>query len=110
MRARPTPSGKAMYVAHQSDLDWLRSEQRKAHTRSREHPDYAFEKFGGLVPDLRNLRTAFAGVARNRGRRTAGVDGITVRNVLVSGVASFVEAVRAELRAGSYRPSPVRRV
>jgi hypothetical protein len=48
-------------------------------------------------------------VAGNRGRRTAGVDGITVGRV-VKRVDAFVAELRTELRSGAYRPLPVRRV
>jgi RNA-directed DNA polymerase len=99
-----------MYVAPRSDLGWLRSEQRKLYTRSEQHLDYVFRKLWGLVTDLRNLRSAFARVAGNRGARTSGVDGMTVRNVLERGADVFLFALRDELRSGQYRPSPARRV
>lgn len=99
-----------MYVASKSDKDWLLSEQRKLYRRSWEQPEYTFEKLWGLITDPRNLRIAVERVARNRGRRTAGVDGLTVRTALGAGVGAFVESVRADLRSGEYRPSPVRRV
>jgi group II intron reverse transcriptase/maturase len=99
-----------MYVAPSSDKDWLLSEQRKLYARSYENPDYVFRKLWGLMTDLRNLRLAFGRVARNRGRRTAGVDGFTVRSVVAKGVDAFVDEVRKELRSGAFRPSPVRRV
>ena len=104
------PQGKAMYVAPQSDKDWLLTEQRKAYARSMQNPEYAFHKLWGLVTDPRNLRIAVERVARNRGRRSAGVDGITVRKLLRHGVDDFITEVRSQLRAGSYQPSPVRRV
>jgi len=94
-RAAPRPQGKAMYVASQSDKDWLLNVQRKLYTRSQENPAYVFRKLWGLVTDSRNLRMAFARVAGNRGRRTAGVDRVTVRKVLVQqGVEEFVGGVR----------------
>jgi RNA-directed DNA polymerase len=99
-----------MYVATQSDRDWLRSEQRKLYARSWDESGYVWRKLWGLVTDRRNLRLALARVASNRGARTAGVDGQTVRKVLRQGVDEVVEQLRAELRSGSYRPSPVRRV
>jgi hypothetical protein len=46
---------------------------------------------------------------QNQGRRRAGVDGLTMRTVLEEGVEAFVEHVRAELKAGVYRPSLRRR-
>jgi group II intron reverse transcriptase/maturase len=99
-----------MYVAPRSDLDWLRSEQRKLYTRSEKDLDYVFRKLWGLVTDPRNLRSAFARVARNKGARTSGVDGMTVGKVLSHGGDVFLSELRGELRSGQYRPSPVRRV
>jgi group II intron reverse transcriptase/maturase len=104
------PPEKAMYVAPRSDSDWLRSEQRKLYTRSEKDLDYVFRKLWGLVTDLRNLRVAFARVTSNRGARTSGVDGMTVRKVLKLGADVFLSELRAELRSGQYKPSPVRRV
>ena len=104
------PQGQATYMAPKSDWAWLLSEQRKLYRRSWEQPEYVFEKLWGLVTDPRNLRMAVTRVASNRGRRTGGVDRVTVRMVVRDGVDTFVEAVRAELRSGSYRPAPVRRV
>lgn len=69
-----------------------------------------FHKLWALITDLRNLRSAFARVSGNRGRRTSGVDGITVKRVLANGVDVFIDGIRADLRAGAYKPSPVRRV
>jgi RNA-directed DNA polymerase len=104
-----TPPGKAMYVAPRPDWDWLRIEQRKLYTRSQEQVDYVFGKLWGLVTDPRNLRMGLARVAGNRGSRTAGVDGVTVGKMTARAEA-FVAELRAELRSGAYRPSPVRRV
>jgi len=108
MGTASTPPGKAMYVAPRPDWDWLRSEQRKLYARSEQHADYVFHKLWGLVTDPRNLRMALARVASNRGRRTAGVDGITVVHV-TKRTEAFIAEVRQELRSGAYRPSPVRR-
>ncbi len=105
------PQGKAMYVASRLDESWLLTEQAKLYKQSMENPDYVFRKLWGLVTDPRNLRIALGRVARNTGRRTAGVDGLTVRTILDRvGADAFVATVRAELRAGTYRPAPVRRV
>ncbi|MBL8740062.1 MAG: group II intron reverse transcriptase/maturase, partial [Myxococcales bacterium] len=97
-------------MAPRSDLDWLRSEQRKLYARSEKAIDYVFRKLWGLVTDLRNLRPALARVTRNRGARTSGVDGVTVRKLLKRGGDVFLAELRAELRSGQYKPSPVRRV
>jgi retron-type reverse transcriptase len=100
---------QAMYVATREETLWLQNVQRALHTRSKEHPDYMFEKLWGLVTDLRNLRIAFARVQRNRGARTAGIDRVTVRQVLQSGVMPFLDEIRKDLRGGTFRPAPGRR-
>jgi retron-type reverse transcriptase len=110
MSTATKPLGKVMYVTSQADEAWLQNEQRKLYTRSRDNLDYVFRKLWGLITDPRNLRLAFARVASNRGRRTAGVDGITVRRVLEDGIETFVAQTRLDLRSGVYRPMPVRRV
>lgn len=100
-----------MYVAPTSDKEWLRNVQRTLHEQSRTELDYVFRKLWGLVTDLRNLRNAFARVARNRGRRTAGVDGVTVYQLVKGdGVERFLEDLREALRRRQYQPSPARRV
>jgi group II intron reverse transcriptase/maturase len=103
--------GKAAYAASQSDQDWLRSVQRELHRRSRDDLDYVFRKLWGFLVDPRTLRCALQRVARNRGSRTAGIDGVTVRKLLgKSGAEPFVERLRGDLKLRRYRPSPVRRV
>jgi RNA-directed DNA polymerase len=57
------------------------------------------------------LMVAWEHVARNKGARTAGVDGVTVRQISASGqVGAFLAGIAASLKDGTYRPAPVRRV
>ena len=102
--------GQAMYVASKDDRLWLLNVQRKLYARSWEQTNYVFEKLWGFVTDPRNLRIAFDRVRRNRGARTAGVDRITVRQILARGTECFLADMRDELRNGCFRPRPVRRV
>ena len=67
MRMASEPLREAMYVASAADRQWLQSEQKKLYLRSWTEPSYVFAKVWGLVTDPRNLRCAFARVARNRG-------------------------------------------
>jgi RNA-directed DNA polymerase len=109
-RARAAPE-KAVYAAPRSDEGWLRNVQRVLHQRSRTDLDFVFRKLWGFIVDLRTLRCALQRVARNRGRRTAGVDGVTMAKLVRNaGAERFVHDVRDALKLQSYRPSPVRRV
>jgi len=83
----------AMYEATKDETLWLQNVQRALHTRSKEH-----------------LGIAFTRVQRNRGARTVGIDRVTVRKVLQSGVMPFLDEIRKDLRGATFRPAPVRRV
>ena len=91
-------AGKAMYVATSLDKSWLRSAQSKLYARSSNEPDYVWRKLWGLVTDRRNLRLALVRVSQNKGARTAGVDGRTVRAVLHQGPEAFIERLRVSSR------------
>ena len=53
------------------------------------------------------LWKAWHRVRSNQG--AAGVDEVTLRFIEEQGVAQFLEGIQADLKAGRYRPSPVRR-
>ena len=58
-----------------------------------------------------HLLVAWEHVAHNKGARTAGIDGVTVRQISQSGqVGAFLAGIASALKDGTYRPSPVRRV
>ena len=61
-----------------------------------------------LVCDPATLVVAWSRVSRNRGSRTAGVDAETRRHVEARGVEQFLTGLRGELKAGTFRPLPVR--
>jgi RNA-directed DNA polymerase len=64
----------------------------------------------GWLTDPRTLRCAWRRVASNRGKRSAGVDGMTVGRIRAKvGEQRFLDGLQAELRSGAYRPSPSRR-
>jgi group II intron reverse transcriptase/maturase len=102
---------QAVDTDYQSDRLWLLDIQRKLYTWSKHHPDEAWRDMWHWVTDPRTLRVAWRRVASNRGARSAGVDGVTVRQIIRrDGVMPFLTDLRERLRSGSYRPSPVRRV
>ena len=63
--------------------------------------------FQDMVLDRNNLNQAYLRVKRNKG--AAGVDGITVDDLLPY-LRENKEELIAELKDGSYKPSPVKRV
>ena len=76
---------------------------------SRRSPDEKRRKFHSLmgqVLDPRRMRAAYDAVCANRG--APGVDGVTVE-VFGENLEANIAALIAELRAGTYRPQPVRR-
>lgn len=72
------------------------------------------ERFGDLFnlvchPDY--LLVAWDHVAHNKGARTSGIDGVTVRQIIEDGeVGAFLEGIARSLKDGRYRPAPVRRL
>jgi group II intron reverse transcriptase/maturase len=54
------------------------------------------------------LRRAWMEVRANRG--AAGIDGVSTDDVVASGVDEFLGQLAGQLRVGSYRPRPLRRV
>jgi group II intron reverse transcriptase/maturase len=100
-----------MDLDHQVDEAWILGVQRKLYQWSKANPDDAWRDMWGWLTDTRVLRHAWRRVASNRGKRSAGVDGMTVARIRVKiGEQGFLDGLQAELRSGAYRPSPSRRV
>ncbi len=94
----------------QADEVWLLGIQRKLYQWSRKHPEDSYGDLWNWVTDPRNLRSAWRRIARNKGSRTAGVDGMTVASIRSTmGEEAFLERLRDDLRTGRYQPSPSRR-
>lgn len=83
--------------------------QVKLHRWAVADPGRRFDDLFNFVYDPATLAVAFARVAGNKGARTAGSDGWTVARVDSEiGVPQFLEGIRAEVKAGMFRPQPVR--
>jgi len=93
-----------------ADTAWLLGVQRKLYQWSREHPEGAYRELWGWVTDTRNLWCAWRTVASSKGRRTPGIDGVTVKHIQRLGEAKYLEGIREELRQGTYLPSPSWRI
>jgi RNA-directed DNA polymerase len=90
-----------------ADEAWLLGVQRKLYQWSRENPESCYRELWNWVIDPRNLRCAWRKIASNKGKRTDGMTVTRIRNG--QGSEAFLTRLRAELRAGRYRPSPCRR-
>ncbi|MAZ14789.1 MAG: group II intron reverse transcriptase/maturase [Ahrensia sp.] len=84
--------------------------QRKLHRWSVADADKVFADLFNIVCDRRMLSESWRRLARNKGSRTPGTDGVTRKTVeeRPGGAVQFIEDIRNELRGGTYRPEPVR--
>jgi RNA-directed DNA polymerase len=93
-----------VHTAEQRVLGW----QTKLHRWAVQDEQQRFGDLFNLVCDPATLLVAWERVKRNRGSRTAGVDGQTRKQVEQMGVDGALAALREELKAGTYRPLPAR--
>jgi len=85
--------------------------QAKYHRWAKTDRTLRFGDLFNLVSRPDYLLVAWEHVAGNKGARTAGIDGVTVRQIVQRGeVGALLSGIAADLRDGTYRPSPVRRV
>ena len=85
-----------MDLGDQADQAWLLSVQRKLYQWSRTHPEDGYCDMWNWITDIRNLRCAWRKIALNKGRRTAGVDGMTVAGIGAEmGMELFLDGARA---------------
>ena len=83
--------------------------QTKLHRWASDDPEHRFVDLFNLVADPAFLLVAWRRVRGNRGARTAGIDGQTAYSIEAGrGEAAFLADLRADLRARSFRPVPVR--
>jgi RNA-directed DNA polymerase len=83
--------------------------QAKLHRWAVADPGRRFDDLFNLVCDPATLNVAFDRVAGNRGANTPGVDGLTAAWVAERiGVPGFLDDLRNAIKAGTFRPLPVR--
>jgi group II intron reverse transcriptase/maturase len=84
--------------------------QRKLYTWSRANPARTFDDLFNLVHHPTTLQEAWRRVSRRKASATTGVDGVSRIRIEQSpgGVQQFLDDLRGELKAGTYRPHPVR--
>jgi len=81
--------------------------QTKLHQWATDSPDRRFDDLFNLVCDPAFLTVAWGRVRGNRGARSAGVDGVAPRSIVV-GEATFLRRLRDDLKARRFQPLPVR--
>jgi retron-type reverse transcriptase len=99
---------KARSVSRARGVDRVRALQRVLYRCAKQDRDRRFHALYDEVARSDVLRRAWGEVRANRG--AAGVDGVTIDDVVRSGVGDFLDELAVELRAGTYRPRPLRRV
>jgi RNA-directed DNA polymerase len=83
--------------------------QTKLHRWATDDPNRRFDDLQNLVCDPAFLVVAWERVRTNKGARSAGVDGETVRSLAAErGPAAVLAELRADLKARSFEPMPAR--
>ena len=83
--------------------------QAKLHLWAARDAGRRFDDLYNLVCDPAFLVVAWDRVRKNKGARTAGVDGVSPRSIVAGGdVAGFLADTRAQLKARVFSPLPVR--
>ena len=80
----------------------------KLRAKAKQEKHYRFYSLYGLVGHAETLRAAWAQVRANDG--AAGVDGVSIEQVVREGESAFLEELERELREKTYRSGAVRRV
>lgn len=89
-------------------LDSTRTLQHKLYLAAKRSPNRRFHALYDRVHRKDVLRSAWMEVRANQG--APGVDATTIADIEAAGALKFIDGLAAELREGSYRPQPVRRV
>jgi RNA-directed DNA polymerase len=98
----------ARSVSHTDGVDRVRALQRVLYRCAKQDRDRRFHALFDKVARSDVLERAWREVRANRG--AAGVDGVSIVDVERSGVGEFLDGLAGRLRAGRYRPRPLRRV
>jgi group II intron reverse transcriptase/maturase len=95
-------------MARTTEQDRVRELQRTLYRAAKADPGRRFHALYDKVRRRDVLERAWGTVRRNRG--AAGIDRITLAEVEQYGADRLLDELAADLRAGSYRPLPARRV
>ena len=98
----------ASSAASGSPVDPVRALQRALYRAAKADPGRRFHALQDKVYRRDVLERAWVSVRRNRG--AAGIDRTTIAEVEQYGVSRLLDELATDLRDGSYRPLPARRV
>ena len=98
----------ASSVSHTEGVDQVRALQRVLYRSAKQDPTRRFHALYDKVARSDIMWRAWFDVATNRG--APGIDGVTIDAVEAAGVGEFVDGLAAAVKAGTYRPQPLRRV
>jgi RNA-directed DNA polymerase len=101
-------SSSASSVSPAGGRDRVRALQRVLYRSAKQDPERRFHAMFDKVARSDVMWRAWSDVRANKG--APGVDGVSIKDVETSGVLAFLEDLAAQLRAGRYRPKPLRRV
>jgi RNA-directed DNA polymerase len=88
-------------------IDKVRELQRKLYVSAKRNRERRFHALYDRIWRSDVLLEAWKRVRGNKG--AAGIDGVTLKMIEQQSVAAFLWELQATLRAGKYRPQPVRR-
>ena len=98
----------ARTVSRTEGVEDVRALQRVLYRSAKQEPGRRFHALFDKVARSDVLWRAWIQVCANQG--APGVDGVTIDDVVESGVVEFLDGLSSGLKAGSYRPKPLRRV
>ena len=96
-----------MVARPNNPIDKVRELQRRLYTAAKRKQERRFHALYDRIWRSDVLLEAWKRVRSNKG--AAGIDGITLAVIEQQGVAEFLRELQGTLRAGEYRPQPVRR-
>lgn len=101
----------ARSVRRADGVDKVRALQRVLYRSAKQDPTRRFHALHDKLARSDVMWRAWVDVSTNRG--APGVDGVSIDDIAepgVAGVRAYLDQLAAELRAGTYRPQPLRRV
>jgi group II intron reverse transcriptase/maturase len=98
----------ARSISRTQGVDPVRALQRVLYRSAKSDRNRRFHALFDKIARSDVMRAAWVVVAANRG--APGVDGRSIDDIEASGVGEFLDALAAEVRTGTYRPAPLRRV